>query len=336
MTQDPIQPIADIGRRALETVRYLAAPPIPHQPIGSYENQLRDPVLALSGLCNELLERLTPAPVEAEPEDLTNEPGSRFVSAPNPDSALSPSSRAGTRETRIFGNERDEPAGSRRENQRPQWADMPSLDEASPSERHLWPKENASTSRDEPSGGVPWGDSPAPASRPAMDGSSGHHPAAHARNAQHPVRPDGESSQEERRSEGTPPFGQDLPESGRAALPLEAPSSDVPERAENGSVPGAEKHGVSLPGSRLTGSTERLAAILRSHVAQPEPFAAGAVNQEGGESPSSWQESAELGAVEEPARTRPPASLAGIEEIMERLAEELETEFVRTYGRSGG
>jgi hypothetical protein len=30
-----------------------------------------------------------------------------------------------------------------------------------------------------------------------------------------------------------------------------------------------------------------------------------------------------------------PAGLAGVEEIMERIADELESEFVRTYGRSG-
>lgn len=335
MTQDPIQPIADIGRRALETVRYLAAPPVPDQPTGSYENQLRDPLLVLSGLCNELLERLMSAPVEAEPENLTDEPGSRFVSAPNPGSALTPSSRAGTRETGISANGRDEPAGSRREDQGQQSADTPGLDEASSLERNLWPKENTAASRDERSGAVPRGDSPAPTSRPAMDGS-GHRPAAHSRNAQHAIRPDGEPPEEERRSEVAPPLGQDRQKTGQTESPLEALSSDVPARAENGSVPGAEKPGVPLPGSRLTGSTERLAAILRSHVAQPEPFAAGAVSQEDGESPSSRQESAERGAVDEPARTRPPAGRGGIEEIMERLAEELETEFVRTYGRSGG
>jgi hypothetical protein len=39
--------------------------------------------------------------------------------------------------------------------------------------------------------------------------------------------------------------------------------------------------------------------------------------------------------VDEPAQTF-PVGRSGIEEIMERLADELETEFVRTYGRSGG
>jgi hypothetical protein len=90
-------------------------------------------------------------------------------------------------------------------------------------------------------------------------------------------------------------------------------------------------------GSRLTGSTERLAAMLRAHVAQPEPVAGTAVTA-GEEVSSSRQGDDERGAagtVDEPARTRPD-SRTGIEEIMERLADELETEFVRTYGSSGG
>ena len=87
-------------------------------------------------------------------------------------------------------------------------------------------------------------------------------------------------------------------------------------------------------GSRLTGSTERLAAMLRAHVAQPEPVAGTA----GEEVSSSWwgdNERDTAGTLDEPARMRQD-SPAGIEEIMERLADELETEFVRTYGSSGG
>ncbi len=76
MTQDPIQPLADIGRRVLRTVRYLATPPAPDKPLESYESQVRDPVVALSGICNELLQQLAAAPVAAEPENLqrTGEP----------------------------------------------------------------------------------------------------------------------------------------------------------------------------------------------------------------------------------------------------------------------
>jgi hypothetical protein len=77
--------------------------------------------------------------------------------------------------------------------------------------------------------------------------------------------------------------------------------------------------------------------MLRSHVAQPEPVTRTAEqeSQEGKDVFSSRQGDDERGTVGEPARTRPD-SRAGVEEIMERLADELETEFVRTYGRSGG
>ncbi len=334
MTQDPIRPLADIGRRALQTVRYLATPPVPDQHLGSYENQLRDPVLALSGLCNELLERLISAPAEAEPENLAGEAGSRFVPAPIPGSALPPSSRSGARETRISADGRDEPAGSQRENQGTQRADTSSFDEASPFEWHRRPIDDPAAFQDEPGGAAPQTDGPAP--RVAMDGSD-RYPAARSRNVQHPVRPDGEPSQEERSGETLAPVRHDRPETRQTELPLEALSIDVPERAENGSVRGAGEPGVPLPGSRLTGSAEGLAAILRSHVAQPEPpFAGKAERQESEELLSSRQESDEDGTVDEPARMRLSAGRAGIEEIMERLAEELETEFVRTYGRSGG
>jgi hypothetical protein len=88
MTQDPIQPLADVGRRVLQTVRYLATPPVPDQPLASYESLVRNPVVTMSGICNELLERLATAPVAAKPEDLPHEPWSRFV----PDSNASPTS----------------------------------------------------------------------------------------------------------------------------------------------------------------------------------------------------------------------------------------------------
>ncbi len=338
MTQDPIRPLADIGRRALQTVRYLATPPVPDQHLGSYENQLRDPVLALSGLCNELLERLIPAPAEAEPENLAGEAGSRFVPAPIPGSALPPSSRSGARETRISADGRNEPAGAQRENQGTQRADTSGFDEASPFEWHRRPIDDpAALSQDEPGGAILRTGSPAPTPGSAIDGSD-RYPAAGSRNVQqHPVRPDGGSSQEERSIETVPPIRQDRPEIRQAELPLEALPSDLPARAENGSVRGAGERSVPPPSSRLTGSAEGLAAILRSHVAQPEPpFAGEAERQESEELLSSRQEGDEDGTVDEPVRTRPPAGRAGIEEIMERLAEELETEFVRTYGRSGG
>ena len=79
MTHDPIQPLADIGRRVLQTARYLTTSHTPDQRLESYESRVRDPLVSLSGLCDGLLERLEASPVAAQPEDLPHEPGRRSV-----------------------------------------------------------------------------------------------------------------------------------------------------------------------------------------------------------------------------------------------------------------
>jgi len=341
MTQDPIQPLADIGRRVLLTVRYLAMPSVPDQPLESYESQLRDPVVALSGICNELLERLAAVPAASEPENLPNEPGSRFLPAPNPGSAYPTFSRAGAAATRIPADERDETADSRRENQRTERPDTPGLgiDEASPFEESHRSIDESAASPDEIGAAAPQTDSPVAPLRPAIDGSD-LYPAARqtasraprSRNMQHPVESE---PSPEKSSETRPPERQEWPETRQTDLPSDERASEVPARAENVPARGARESDVPLHGSRLTGSTERLAAMLRSHVAQPEPVTrvAEKESQEGENLFSSRQGDDERGTVDEPARTD---RRAGIEEIMERLADELETEFVRTYGSSGG
>ena len=77
----------------------------------------------------------------------------------------------------------------------------------------------------------------------------------------------------------------------------------------------------ALGGSRLATGADRLAAMLRAHVADPEDRS----------SPPSYDE------AETPPS--PPAEGVGrvnLEEIIERLAEELEDGIARTYGSSGG
>jgi len=73
--------------------------------------------------------------------------------------------------------------------------------------------------------------------------------------------------------------------------------------------------------------------MLRSHVAEP----AQAESQGDGDASLGPQGDDERGAshLMGLAWTQ-PAGLARVEEIMERIADELETEFVRTYGRAGG
>jgi hypothetical protein len=371
MRQDPIQPLVNIGRRVLQTVEYLATPPVPDRPLGSYENQLRDPVVALSSICEELLERL--APVAAEPETLPYEPGSRFVAAPNPGSTFPTFSRAGAAATRTPAERLDETADPRGENQVAERLDAPGLDDtSSPLEESLrkldepapFPDETGSgepreaVASREPGGGAPQTDGP------VVDGSE-RYPAARqaarratrSRNVQHPVKrfpaersptgehpvgPDGESSPEGSGSKTWPPARQEWPETGQTELPSDARAPDISARAEDGPARGVGKPEAPFPlhGSRLTGSTERLAAMLRAQVAQPEPVTrtAGKESQEGENGFSRRQGDDESGAsriVDEPALTRPEGR-AAVEEIMERLADELETEFVRTYGRSGG
>jgi len=155
---------------------------------------------------------------------------------------------------------------------------------------------------------------------------------------EHPVESDGDPSLAERGSETQPPARQEWLDTRhwRPEIPSDATArtSDVPAQAENDPARTAGEVDPLLPptGSRLTGSTERLAAMLHAHVAQPEPVAGTA----GGKVPSSQQGDDErAGIVDEPARARSD-NRPGIEEIMERLADELETEFVRTYGSSGG
>lgn len=85
-------------------------------------------------------------------------------------------------------------------------------------------------------------------------------------------------------------------------------------------------------GSRLTASTERLAAMLRAHVGRSVP-STGTEGEEGF-SGGSGEGGSGIGLMDEPAWARPDIRV-DVEEIMERLADELESEFVRTYGRSG-
>ena len=166
------------------------------------------------------------------------------------------------------------------------------------------------------------------------------HPAERLPIDEHPVESYGDPSLAERGSKTQPPAWQEWLDTGhwRPETPSDATrrTSEVPARADNGPARGAgEVDPLLAPtGSRLTGSTERLAAMLRAHVWQPEPIA----GTTGEEVPSSQQgddERAAAGTVDEPARTRSD-NPTGIEEIMERLADELETQFVRTYGSSGG
>ena len=351
MTQDPIQPLADIGRRVLQTARYLTTPPVPD---GSYEPQLRDPVVALSGICGELLERLVAAPVAAEPESFTSEPVSRLAPSPGPAfptltrhglPGSTAERRAESRDEDVYSRsevrsselspERSDMTGSglRRSEQSRRSIAESGASETEPDSRDQW---EGAASR-EPGGEVQQTDNQEASLRPAI---ARHVPGSRA--VRHvPERqptekppggepqewPEGEPSPEERSGEARPPVRQDLPEARQTESPSDA-------RAENGRARVAAASDAPFPahGFRLTGSAERLAAMLDSHVAQPDT--ARRESQEERDVFPSRQGDEERGTsliAVEPGRTWP-----GFEEIMEKLADELETEFVRTYGSSGG
>lgn len=360
MTQDPIQPLADIGRRVLQTARYLTTPPVPDQLPGSYESQLGDPVVALSGICGGLLERLAAAPLAAEPESFTSEQVTHLAPAPNPRSASPTLSRHGvpgsTAERRTVS--RDEVVYSRTEDRptelSPERSDMtgPGLRRSEQSHRSIaesGASENEPDSRDqweaaasrESGGEVRQTDDQEASLRPAIarhaPGSRETRHVPERRPTEMPPSgetqewPEGEPSPEARRGEARPPVRQDLPEARQTESP-----SDARDEIGRARVAAASDAPFPAHGSRLTASAERLAAMLNSHVAQPETAL-----REGREDSQeerdvfpSRQGDEERGtsliAVEQ-GRTWP-----GFEEIMEKLADELETEFVRTYGSSGG
>lgn len=354
MTQDPIQPLADIGRRVLQTARYLTTPPVPDQ--RPYDSQLGDPVLALSGICGELLERLAAAPLAGEPESFTSEQVTHLAPAPSPEYSFPtlsrqgvPGSTADTRDEDVYSRtevrptdrftelspERSDKTGPdlRRSGQSRRSIAESGASENEPDSRDQW---EAAASR-ESGGEVRQTDDREASLRPAIarhaPGSRATRHVPERRPTEMPPSgetqewPEGEPSPEARRGEARPPVREDLPEARQTASPSDA-------RAEIGRTRVAAASDASFPahGSRLTASAERLAAMLNSHVAQPET-ARRESREEGGVFPSRQgdeERGTSLIAVE-PGRTWP-----GFEEIMEKLADELETEFVRTYGSSGG
>lgn len=338
MTHDPIRPLADIGRRVLQTARYLTTSHAPDQRLKAYDSRLRDPLVSLSGLCNGVLERLEAARVAERPEDFPYEPESRLVHARDPGSAFPTSSRTG-----MLADRSGESASARRETRvrkRPHTLGLgaPSITEESrrsidgpvpfPDDQDYRDSWEATVPR-EPGEVAPQMEypeaqpSPAVARRAPLSRDM-RYPVRRFPGTGHPAGSNGEPYPDESGS-GLPARkgGSEVRQTGFA----DARRSDTPR--ENGQAQRAAESGFPLQGSRLTASTERLAAMLRSHVAEPKQ----AESQGAGGVFPGPQGDDERGAshFRGRARTQP----AEVEEIMERIADELETEFVRTYGRSG-
>lgn len=87
-------------------------------------------------------------------------------------------------------------------------------------------------------------------------------------------------------------------------------------------------------GARLAATTERLAGILRAQVDGADPGSGSTPDSAvSPDQPAGWRGT---GEGDEPAPPLRPDGRVGVEEILERLADELETEFARTYGSAGG
>lgn len=340
MTHDPIQPLADIGRRVLRTARYLTVPHAPDQH-QSYATGLRDPLVSLSGLCNGLLEGFEASPVAVQPEDSPYEPGSRLAHTRNPGAAFPTLSRPD-----VPADESGESAGARRGNQVRGEYDTPGPGTPSAIEEPRRSIAGPAPSPDEPDHRDPWEatvsrepgeEPPQTESREAPPGPEVARRAPRSRDLRYPVRrlpgaehPTG-SNPNHGGSGSELPVRKDWPENGQTGF-ADVRESDVP--VEYGQARGVAESAVPLRDSRLTASTERLAAMLRSHVAPPETARAESQEDRGVFAGPQGDDERDVSRSMGRARTQ-PAGLAGVEEIMERIADELETEFVRTYGRSG-
>jgi hypothetical protein len=342
MTHDPIQPLADIGRRVLQTARYLTTSHAPDERLGSYEKCLRDPLVYLSVLCNGVLEHLEVSPVTEGTEDFPYERESLFVRALNPDSAFPSFSRTG-----VPADRGDESASARRDTQVRELPHTRGMDSPYTFEEPRRSIDGTVPSPEEPGYREPWeatvprepGEvAPQVENLETQQSPAVVRSASPSRDMRYPVRrfpgtgrPAGSNENpypEERGSELSARRAE--PEAWRTGF-AGARGSD-PQRG-NGQVQRAAESEVPLQGSRLTASPERLAAMLRSHVAEP----AQGESQGDGDASLGPQGDDERDASHLMGRTRTqPAGLVDVEEIMERLADELETEFVRTYGRSGG
>lgn len=122
-----------------------------------------------------------------------------------------------------------------------------------------------------------------------------------------------------------------------------ADADPISEVAREGSALDAPNAKGSLPistgGTRLATSTSRLAAMLRTDAAATgtEEDVLRMAQDGAATSPTRSGDGSghDADPVDEPDRARVDSRVS-VEEIMDRLADELESGFVRTYGSSGG
>lgn len=387
---DAAHQLTEIGQRVLLTVRPLLALPDSRWSPDAYEDLLLDPVTAMAGICNELLDPPRTEPVAAERDVSPGEPGSPLAPDPNLPSPYPFSNTFAARPATRPARERyTSPPVPRSEGPATIWPGTPALDPTGPPSPELL--RQVTEAPFVPLPDVPergFGSPEVPAATQGLDRYN--HYAGTRQRARHELAPRGVPHQPGWSAAGEHPSGQGRldgepsPEGHdetQHLVPEDQPGDGPPRRAGESDAPFPTSQG----GARLASGTERLAAMLCTHVAATGTQPASVVERNGSEWATPDAEKSSPALTEgtrfttnalQPATTpqaraavadtedpfgvaregaalpvRPgderdavpvdasdrasPDSRASVEEIMERLADELETEFVRTYGSSG-
>ena len=342
MTSDPARHLADVGGRLLRTMRPFFEVPVALQLPDAYGGALLDPITVLSGVCDELLGARTPpaateedgAPVatvrfsmphtsgraEATSTSSFSQEVSRaeapgtFPPAPR-SGAPAPAPRQGAGTMRASSAVPTSLAGP---------VEMP--DASVPRQEDTAPPETEPREFPQPetSGQGPRQESPEWWITQRDDGAPWERSAADlpTRDGHPPARP-GEPPDARSAASGATygPAQQEPWDPSRLEVSIGDPrlGADPAREDLERDAPGPVRTGAV----RLSSDSARLAAMLRAHAAHsPE---------------KPWEEaSSSPSPAEDGEKRREPADdRIGVEEVVERLADELETAFVRTYGSSG-
>jgi hypothetical protein len=350
MTPDPAQRLADTGSRVLRIVQPLAVFSELDRFPDAYENLLLDPLEILSDICGDLLEWSGAAPVASEHDGSPGETGSRLVPDPNArtrspfPSAVAAAPTVGVpRDT--HGPRADpwagSPTGARFGTATPDPGDPPSFEQSRRAvDAHTGPFPDepgadldllealAATSP----GGPAAGSASAEQTSERFEQPAGRGP-----------EPRGVPGSDDLPAKTSPPGVQDLaqasPRGGPAvgerpvAWRADTGEDGIPARGipEAGTTPANRRDGV-----RLAAGPSRFAAMLREHVVDPDAEDPSEIARDGAPAFSDRPEDDASGIepMNEPEGRRPDGWIR-VEEIMEKLADELETGFVRTYGSQG-
>ncbi len=335
MTPDPAQQLADIGDRALHVVQ----PAITLSEFGgfpdAYENLLLDPMETLSGTCGELLERFGATPLAPDYEASPGERGRNLM--PDQDaSGLSPFSNAVA----------DAPeTGSPQNGHSPHtdpWQESPYTvrpGAAYPDQARQATSDPLAPLHDKPGrefvspeafSGFRAGE---PASKPGDGARTTVRPGQPMQRGPDPRGARGLKDSSAQTPPDSPDPARIFPQSG-STINERSVSRHAEARGDTGPARGTQEAGIHAAGGhegvRLTASPSRFAALLREHVEDQEAEDLFEASRDGAPT---------LPVQPGDGRTTEPTprldARGGLEEVMEKLADELEAGFVRTYGSLG-